>query len=329
MEFNPLLFLLLLVCLTLSFMLSGMEAGVFAISRLRIRQQARAGRPSARVLLTFLEHPERFLWTIVVGNTLVNFAIVGWLFAVLHAQPTLRRGWFVLVFLALVFLFYTFFDLLPKMLFRTYPNRLCLALARPFRLIHLGLRPVVAVVEWVSRTVLHWTGGKVFSGHLFGNREELRLAMQESAQALSSEERTLINRVLELENQTVRQITRTLAETVTVNVEAPVAEVLALCRERRLTRLPVWTIREGRRRIVGMVNLNALLFSASLDATRQVGEHLKPAVFLDESMHLDAALSRMQRSGQRLAVVLGRDGREVGVVSLEDIFKNIFGEVKL
>ena len=133
MEFNPLLFLLLLVCLTLSFILSGMEAGVFAISRLRIRQQARAGRPSARALLAFLEHPESFLWTIVVGNTLVNFAIVGWLFAVLHAQPALRRGWFVLVFLALVFLFYTFFDLLPKMLFRTYPNRLCLGLARPFR----------------------------------------------------------------------------------------------------------------------------------------------------------------------------------------------------
>ncbi|MBE0544319.1 MAG: DUF21 domain-containing protein [Verrucomicrobia bacterium] len=329
MEFNPLLFLLLLVCLALSFVLSGMETGVFALSRLRIRQQARAGRPSARALLAFLENPESFLWTIVVGNTLVNFAIVGWLFAVLHAQPALRRGWFALAFLALVFLFYTFFDLLPKMLFRTYPNRLCLSLARPFRLIHLALRPVVAVVEWVSRTLLRWTGGKVFSGHLFGNREELRFTMKESAQVLSSEERTLINRVLELENQTVRQITRTLAETVTVNSETPVAEVLALCRERRLTRLPVWTIGDGRRRIVGMVNVNGLLFATELDPSRLVCEHLKPAVFLDEAMRLDAALSRMQRSGQRLAVVLGRDGREVGVVSLEDILKVIFGEVEL
>jgi CBS domain containing-hemolysin-like protein len=41
------------------------------------------------------------------------------------------------------------------------------------------------------------------------------------------------------------------------------------------------------------------------------------------------ALDRLQRGGQRLAVVLGRDGREVGIVSLADILKTIFGEVKL
>src|SRR5262245_8847543 len=115
---------LIVLCLVASFFLSGMEAGVFALSRLRIRQQMRAGRRSAQVLHRFLENPENFLWTIVVGNTLANFAIFGWLFTVLHAQPALRRGWFVLLFVAVVFLFYTFFDLMPKMLFRTYPNRL-------------------------------------------------------------------------------------------------------------------------------------------------------------------------------------------------------------
>jgi hypothetical protein len=185
-----------------SFFFSGMEAGVFALSRLRIRQQMRAGRPSARVLHGFLENPENFLWTIVVGNTLANFVILGWLFAVLHAHLQLRRVWFAVVFIALVFLFYAFFDLLPKMLFRNFPNRLCLNLARPFRVIHVALRPLVAVVEWCSRLLLRWTGGKAFMGHLFGNREELRLAMQESAQVFSSEERAMINRVLDL--QTLR-----------------------------------------------------------------------------------------------------------------------------
>ena len=45
-----------------------MEAGVFTLSRLRIRQQMRAGVPSARVLHAYLEHPENFLWTILVGT---------------------------------------------------------------------------------------------------------------------------------------------------------------------------------------------------------------------------------------------------------------------
>ncbi len=321
--------LLIAACLLVSFFLSGMEAGVFALSRLRIRQQMRAGRPSAQVLHRFLENPENFLWTIVVGNTLANFAILGWLFAALHAQPVLRGGWFVLVFVAAVFLFYAFFDLLPKMLFRTYPNRLCLALARPFRFIHLVLRPLVAVVEACSRLILRWTGGKAFTGHLFGNREELRHAMQESAQVFSSEERAMINRVLELPNLTVRQIARALGETVTVAEETTAGEVLALCRERGLTRLPVWQTREGKRRIAGMVNVGRLLFGAEVAPARPVAEYLSPALFLDEDLRLEAAMHRMQRSGQRLAVVLARDGREAGIVSLEDILKVIFGEVKL
>jgi putative hemolysin len=321
--------LVLIFCLTLSFILSGMEAGVFALSRLRIRQQMRAGRASAKVLYGFLENPENFLWTLVVGNTLANFVVLGLVFALLHARLSEWPAWFGVAFGLLVVLFYVFFDLLPKMLFRTYPNRLCLALARPFRLIHFGLRPLVAVVELCSRLLLRWTGGKAFTGHLFGNREELRLAMQESAQLLSSEERAMINRVLELENLTVRQIARPLAEAVTVTTETPVADALALCRERRLSRLPVWETRAGVQRLAGMVNVERLMFATGLSATRPVGDFLKPALFLDEDLRLEVALPRMQRAGQRLAVVLSRDRREVGIVSLEDILKTIFGEVKL
>src|ERR1700761_9336544 len=74
----------LVLCFGASFLLSGMEAGVFALNRLRIRRLARAGKPSARILNDFLEKPERFLWTILVGNTLANFIILGWLLAELH-----------------------------------------------------------------------------------------------------------------------------------------------------------------------------------------------------------------------------------------------------
>jgi len=329
MHFTYLTFLLVALCLVASFFFSGMEAGVFALSRLRIRQQMRAGRPSARVLHGFLENPENFLWTIVVGNTLSNFVILGWMFAVLYAHLQVRRVWFALVFVALVFLFYAFFDLLPKMLFRAYPNRLCLNLARPFRLMHIALRPLVAGVEWCSRILLRWTGGKAFMGHLFGNREELRLAMQESAQVFSSEERAMINRVLDLQTLTVGQVTTALAQAVTVNAKAPLGEVLSQARDHQRTRLPVWETRDGQRRIVGLVTLNTLLYQPQPDRDRLVADHVKPALFLDADLRLEVALRRMQRGGQRLGVVLGRDKREVGIVSLEDILKTIFGEVKL
>jgi putative hemolysin len=329
MEIKLLIACGLLICLALSFLLSGMEAGVLALSRLQTRRQMRAGNSAARVLQQFLDKPENFLWTIVVGNTLMNFVVLGWFFSMLYGQVSLRSGWFALWLLVAVLVFYTFFDLLPKMLFRTYPNRLCLLMARPFRVLHIGLRPVVAVVEWVARLSLRWSGGKKYSGHLFGNREELRQAVMESEQMFTSEERGMINRVLDLENQTVRQITRPLTEAVTVPDTATVAEALQVFRERGHTILPVWQKREGRPRIAGLVSGESLWYQPESAAAQPVAQWILPALFLAEDLRLDAALERMQRSGQRLAVVLGRDGREVGIVTLADILKTIFGEVRL
>lgn len=329
MATNPIIWSVFGVCLAVSFVLSGMEAGVFALSRLRIRQQMRAGRASAKVLHDYLENPENFLWTILVGNTAANFLILGWLVVQLHAALGNYRVWFVVVFSAAVLLFYAFFDLLPKMLFRMYPNRLCVLLARPFRLIHLALRPMVALVEAFSGALLRLRGGKAFTGHLFGNREELRLVMRESAQAFTSEERTMINRVLDLQTLTVRQAMRPLEQAVVMTAQTPASAALALCRERKFTRLPVWEQRDGEQRIVGMLALNTLLYHPALDANKPASEYMKPALFLDEDLRLEVALGRLQRSGQRLAIVLGRDRREIGILSLQDVLKAIFGEVSL
>ena len=324
-----LIWLFLAACFLVSFVLSGMEAGVFALSRLRIRQRMRQGRQSARVLYGFLEHPENFLWTILVGNTIANFIILGWLIQVLHGALGAQRVWFVAVFALAVYLFYVFFDLLPKMLFQMHPSRLCLLLARPFRLLHVLLHPMVWVVESVSGSLLRWRGGQAFTGHLFGNREELRLVMQESAQAFTSEERAMINRVLDLQSLTVRQAVTPLSNTAMISAQAPVSQALALCRERKISRLPVSETRDGQQRIIGLVSLNSLLFRQDLNPNQPVLDHVKPALYLEEDLRLEVALRRMQRSGQRLGIVLGRERREIGVISLQDVLKVIFGEVSL
>ena len=316
-------------CLAMSFLFSGMEAGVFALSRLRIRRLAHAGRPSAKMLHGFLEDPENFLWTILVGNTLANFLILGWIIVKLHEWLAWHHAAIVLIFAAAVFLFYALFDLLPKMLFRAHPNQLCLAAAGVFRPVHFVLRPLVWLMKAASTTLLSWTGGRAFTGRLFGNREEMRAVMQESAQALTSDERAMVNRVLDLQNFTVRQIATPLAQTVAVEAQTPVRDVLALAREKKLSRLPVWETRDGRRRIAGLLALDVLLFRGDLDLEKSASASMAPALFVDEGMRLEIALRLMQRAGHRLAIVLGRDRRETGIVSLEDILKVMFGEVKL
>ena len=109
----------------------------------------------------------------------------------------------------------------------------------------------------------------------------------------------------------------------------PLTQALALCRDRKVSWLPVWETRDGQQRIIGLLGVNAILFQAGLDLNRPVSDSVKPALFLEEDLRLEVALRRMQRSGQRLGIVLGRDRREIGVISLQDVLKVIFGEVSL
>lgn len=320
---------LLAGCLATSFLLSGMEAGVFALSRLRVRQLVRRGQPRAKLLQEYLEKPEDFLWTILVGNTLANFAVVALLVLVLHDGWNLNPVFEFILFVAAVFLFYVLCDLLPKTLFRRFPNRLCLALVPPFRLVHVALYPLVRLLSRLADTLLRWTGGKVFTGHLFTNRDELRRVMQESAQDFTSEERAMINRVLDLQKLTVRQVMVPAEKIISVSARTPMAKVLEICREKNLTRLPVWDEVAGRRKITGIASLKTLLYQADFDPRRAAGDYVKPAPFVPEEMRLEEALQRIQKSGLRMAVVLRTDGRESGILCLEDVLKAVFGEVAL
>lgn len=326
-DHNLIIGMVLLVCVGLSFLFSGMESGVMALNRLRVRQAAKSGNKRAVALQAFMDDPENFLWTILVGNTVVNFLIFG--LGLLQLSEILRN-WpilFGLSFLCGMFVFYIVCELLPKTLFQRYPNRLSLTLARPFRFIHIILAPLVSVVAWFARGLLRWTGGRAFTGQLFGGREELRLLMQESAPSLTSEEKVMINRVLDLQNIRVRNIAIPLSKATVVQDRMTISEVLSVSREKQFTRLPVVDSANGR--VLGLINVQELIFLSDLDMAKTAKDYVQPALFLKGNSPLEDALRRMQRAGTRMAIVLDASHTEIGIISLQDILRAIFGDVTL
>ena len=139
----------------------------------------------------------------------------------------------------------------------------------------------------------------------------------------------MINRVLDLQNIRLRQVTVPLDKVAGISAATPMSELLVSLRDKKHTRLPVWQEEGGRRKVVGVVSLKTILFLAENERRATAGDYVQPALFLDDDMRLDEALRRMQRSGQRLAIVLGRDRRELGIVTLADILTVLFGEVHL
>ena len=317
---------LILICASVSFLLSGMETGVFSLNRLRIRQQMRTGQARAKILFDYYREPERFFWTILVGNTLANAAIIT-LFVTLLNQHLAKGWWFWLAFLFGVLVLFIVCDLLPKTLFRTFPNRLCLAVATPFRTLQTILTPLVAIFHGLLGDAFKGATGQPLANRLFRNRDEFREMMQVEAKGLTDDERTMINRVLDLNERTLGQVVKPLHQMVTVSAVTPMSQVIELCQAHRVTRIPVWRFQTGQRRVVGVVTLKTSLYEPDFDPAKPASEYLQPPLYLPEDLHLETALKRMQRSGQWLAIVTRQDRREVGIVALQDILRALFGEV--
>lgn len=322
---DALLLIVFVACLGIAFILSGMEAGLFAMSRWRIRHQMRAGNRRARVLYRYLDNPDEFLWTILVGNTVASVVAVSLLVIFFYNYLARWPAVLIATLAASVLLFYAFFELLPKTIFRAFPNRLCMFLAVPFRFIHWTFRPLVSVIMLLVGNFPQGSGGARIFGHVFSSREEMRWVMQESAPGLTPEERVMINRVLDLENMSVGQIALPLRKVVSVTTDTPVAEVLKVCKETGFTRLPVRDA--GHERIAGIVSLRVIFQEPTADETRKAGDYMMPPLVFDPQTRLESALRQMQRTSQHLAIVAGPDRRELGAVALQDILKVIFGDV--
>ena len=318
---------IILVCLAVSFVCSGMEAGVMALSRWRIRQQARDGRRRAKVLMGYLERPESFLWTILVANTLAAFVALGILVFELYQHLRGRPGLSLAIFLGSGFLFYALCDLFPKLLFRMFPNRLCMAVAVPFQLINAVMSPLTGIIQSFSDLFLKYTGGKAYTGQVFKSRTELRQAMQESSGGLTREERVMIGRVLDLQQVTVAQLMRPFSQLPAAHAQMTGAELIRTAQELNRNFLPVWDD-ASQKRIAGVVDFKSLLYGPESELEKKTREHVLPALYVSDHLLVEEALRRLQRSGQPLAVVLGADRRELGIIGLEEIMSAIFGEVK-
>src|SRR3954466_9502464 len=146
----PVLLMIFVASLALAFILSGMEAGVFSLSRWRIRHHMRSGNQRARALYSYLENPNPFLWTILVGNTIASVIAVSLMVMFFYQYLAQWPALFIATLVASVLLFYAAFELLPKTIFRAFPNRLCMFMAPPFRFVYLLFKPVVALLMIVG-----------------------------------------------------------------------------------------------------------------------------------------------------------------------------------
>ncbi len=330
--------LAIILLILLSAFFSGSETALTAASRGKLRAQADRGERGARCALSLKEDGERLLGAILLGNNFVN--ILATSLATVLLTRLIGEGGVALATFAMTALVLIFGEVLPKTYAIAKPETTAARVSRVVQVVVVVLAPVVAVVRALVRVILKLFGvGTDPNRAVLSYREEIEgaLALGHSEGTVEKEHRDRLLGALDLGDRTVEEVMLHRSQIEMVNIEAPVAEIVARCVASSHTRLPVW---QGEpENIVGIIHSRDLLRAlhkmlveeatgpaalASLD----IRALLRPAYFVPATTTLDAQLKNFIRDKRHFALVVDEYGALLGLITLEDILEEIVGEIK-
>ena len=317
-----------LLVLVTSFFCSLSEASLLSVSPLRLHTLA-AKSPAAAVVLRMKETMNRPLAAILILNTIANTAgaaVAGREYAQQfgNASMALFTATFTLAVLILA-------EIVPKTLGVTYGEQAVLLVGRPLSSLVWVLQPLTALVEKLTRVLGSGQRRSSQAASLEDLRAMARLAV--STKALGREEQMIIDAASRLPRVAVRNIMIHREDIVFLSLNQSEQENLVRAQRTMHSRLPL--CHKDLDDLLGIVNLKEVLWRLVQDPedreeegfNRILGEALREPLFVDADMDVSGLLQAFSKAHEHMAVVKSKDGRVVGIVTLEDIIEELVGEI--
>ncbi len=328
----------ILACLAVLAFSSLSEAVLMRLEPSRVRHLLEANRKGARPLAALVHSRQEVLSSLVL---VINLAVI-----VASAYATkltieLSAGstrWVPLSSAGMIVLILVVCEVAPKTYGVRRAERVGLAMAPMLQVAHGMARPLgrqlYGMSVWFSRRALvPLIGGNVTpQAPLFSDEEVMEIVSAGEAEgSIAEEEREMIHGVMEFADTVAREVMTPRTDMVCVPAESTLEEAAGVCQESGYSRLPVY---EGTLdHVVGIVYALDMVAALQADpagaARRRVGEIArKPAPVVPESKRLGELLPFMQRNRLHLAMVIDEYGGTAGLVTMEDLLEQIFGEIR-
>ena len=325
------LFVVFLMSVVSHGVFAGFETGFVSCNPIRIRYLAEnEGSTGAVHLLYFMDRPHQMLTLLLLGDNVST--VIGTIAITRGLEQLVGTNADALVAVMAILIatpaFLIFSEILPKSVFRTHPNRLTLALISPMRVLFFAFYPLVIAVSWLTGWVLRIVGGSErHLSPLMSSREDVRTLVDETADhgAIEPEEQQMIHSVIGLQETHAKEIMRPRIDVNALPTLASRDELLSLSAETGHTRIPIFE--ESIDNIVGIVNTYDILADTE-PGNPEWDKFMRPAHQVPDSMKLDDLLEHLKKEKQHLAVVIDEYGGTDGIVTMEDILEEIFGEIE-
>ncbi len=308
---------------------SGTETAFTALGDARARQLREQGGRRASLLGLWVDHPERVLSTLLIGNTLVNVG-AGALAAALAIDIAAWTAMAVGTSVALATVGMTAAvlfagEILPKTVAKRHPVRIALASIPVVHALCFVLWPLSAAVTRATSRLLRLLGVGPGQG-VTGEEIEYLIEIGTREGALDPVKEELLNSVLEFADRVAREIMVPRTRMVAIERDLPADELVRVITENPFSRMPVY--RGTMDEIAGILIVREIVGELRHGGRIDLGRHLKPAFFVPEGMKISRLLKEMQRRRTHLAIVVDEFGGTSGLVTLEDVLEEIVGEIQ-
>jgi putative hemolysin len=310
------------------------EYGLVGARRARLEGMARQKNTSAQMVLEALGDLQRYVAGIQIAITMFGIAIGA------ITEPLITRyisGWIggtagrgVSILLAVIFVTYVLVvvgELVPKYLTLQKSEKVTLILIRPLRVFVAVMTPLIWLVQRSGALVLLPFGIKVGQETEQVSREELILLVQagSSEGMLDKVHAEMISRAFRLDTLDAKDIMIHRLDMRFLDLATPKEELLDRLAVIPHTRLPV--CRDGDLdELVGVVYLHDIVRNWNQDPF-SLGRILRPAVVVPENLSLNRIVQRMKEEKTQIVIVVDEYGGTSGLITLEDIVEEIFGEL--
>lgn len=320
-----LLFGLLVLLILLSAFFSSSETALMSLNRYRLRARARSGNRAARITESLLKRPDRLIGLILLGNNAVNLlaaAIVTVISLRLGGEQAIWVGTMILTFVILIFA-----EVAPKTIAAVHPTRIALPAALIYYPLQKIAYPLVWAINLIANGLLRLVGlrpDEIASHSL--SAEELRVAVAEAGAMVPRSHRRMLLSVLDLDAMTVDDVMVPRQEIIGIDLDCEWQENLAVIGETDHNRLPVF--RDDIDSIIGVVSVRKL-FTALAHGTlteAQLLREVREPYFVPEGTSLTSQLLTFREQHRRSAFVVDEYGDVQGLVTTEDILREIVGE---
>ena len=318
------LFLSLIGLLILSAFFSGSETGMMAANKIKLKNLSKKPDRGAKRALKLLKKPDLLLATILVGN---NFANILASSIVTIIMLNYFGGNVLLGAILLTGCILIFSEITPKTMAAVKPESFARRSSLLLKTLLFILRPLIAITNYISSKVL-----KIFDINVKDakdndnlNTQELKTLLDESGDLIPKQYRGMLSSILGMEELVVEDIMTPTSEVIGIDINLGYKNNKVIIESSEYTRLPVY--KNSIDNELGTLHLkDSHDFLDKIESSKDVQSELSSTYFVSQSTALMKQLKEFQDNDRNMALVVDEYGEIQGLITIEDIFKEIAGK---